>query len=526
MTEVVSMGDPVRSRALSVDTLTAETGPSDRSGEHRVGWERFALPIAWVEAGLSALLGSIALGKHPFFYDESVSAAISTGSLRSIYRASRTAEPNMFGYHLLLHEWQLVFGSSEADLRSLSVVAMALTVVFVFAIGRRVFDARTGVVAGLLFATAPFIVHIAQDARSYAVLTLLVTAATYLLIIAVDRQNLTPWLAYAVVASLSVYAHFFGGLVILAQALSLVVLRRQLPWRMVRVAGAVMAVLLIPVALLLAVSRGGAQWSWMASTTPVTPHYVLTTVESLGSGPKLTLVLALVALVGLWYAWRIQRTERTSLRAWHMVMIVAWLVVPFMVALAFSVLVKPYFLDRYFVISLPPLILVVAFGITRLSWLPAVAGAVAVVLVLSVPYVLREYQNAPGWTGGWREAASLVVHDSKPGDGLAFCPGFDRNPFDYYGRQYPTRDSLTAVPGNAEYDPAQEVFYPSNPVVVPIGKLTRLWVVGSPPNSGWPESLQATVCGLAPESLGFHLVLDHVDGPAVRVRLFSRTTGP
>jgi mannosyltransferase len=522
MTEVASVGDPARSREVSVATLAAETRPSERSRGHRVGWERYALLIAWLEAGFSAVLGSIALGKHPFFYDESVSASISTGSLHSIYRASRTAEPNMFGYHVLLHVWQLVFGSSEADLRSLSVAAIALTVVFVFAIGRRVFDPLTGLVAGLLFACAPFIVHVAQDARAYGVLTLLVTAATYLLVIAVDRQSLTAWVAYAVVASLSVYAHFFGGLVILAHALSLVVLRRQLPWRMVRIAGAVIAVMLIPVVLLLAVSGGGAQWSWMASSPTVTPHIVLTTVQSLGGGRRLTIVLALVALVGLWFAWKAVRTDRASVRAWHMAMVAAWLLVPFVVALSFSILVKPFFLDRYFVISLPPLMLLVAFAITRLTLRPAVGVAVGVVVALSLSAVYWQYQFVAGWKGGWREAAALVMHDSKPGDGLAFCPGFDRTPFDYYGRQYPARDSLAVVPGNAAYDPAQEVFYPSSSPVVPIYKLSRLWVVGSPPNSEWPRSLQVTLCGLEPQSLGFHSVLDHVEGP-VRVQLFTRT---
>jgi mannosyltransferase len=475
--------------------------------------------IAWTEVALSIVLGSIALGRQSFAYDESVTAAISRGGLRSIYETSRVAEPNMAGYFALMHFWRAIFGDSEIAFRSVSVLAIALTVVFVVGIGRRLFDDLTALVAGAVFAIAPFAVTMAQFARSYGLVVLLVTIATYLFVRAIESSRHWLWAAYAVTASLSMYMHFFAGLVVVAQVLSLIVLGGRAPWRRMSQAMLLIGVLILPQVWVTVASRGGAQWDVLASSPPITPRVIVDTVTSLGGGQPLSLVLGILVIAGLVVACATWRRKGRSIESWRVSLVAFWLVAPFLIALAFSVSVKPFFLDRYFIISLPAVALISASAMTRLrrSW--AVALAMSLVALLAAAQ-LRQHYTATGVS--WRENAAFVTSHSKPGDSVAFCPGFESNPYLYYALRYPRSKQLPVLAGNVRPDPKVEVFYEPRPIRA-VATVRRVWVVGYAENrADWPSpTTRKTLCGLAPVLRGFVKRSDWTHG-LIRALLFDR----
>src|SRR5260221_3111762 len=131
------------------------------------------------EVLLSLALGFHALGRKSLWNDEGLSAMVSSSPWSSIMSRGNPADANartpaMVGYHVVLKVWR-VLGSDETVLRSLSVIAVAATVVAVFLVGARLFDRATGLLAGLVLALAPFGVRYAQEVRSYALVMFLVT---------------------------------------------------------------------------------------------------------------------------------------------------------------------------------------------------------------------------------------------------------------------------------------------------------------------------------------------------------------
>ena len=74
-------------------------------------------------------------------------------------------------YFALLKLWMQVFGDTPVAMRSLGAALSVATVGCVIAAGWQI-NARTGLIAGLLFATAPFQIEFAQDARPYALFAL------------------------------------------------------------------------------------------------------------------------------------------------------------------------------------------------------------------------------------------------------------------------------------------------------------------------------------------------------------------
>jgi mannosyltransferase len=478
------------------------------------------LLVACAEAALSAVLGFIALGRNSFLYDESVTAAISRGSLRSIYGVARDAEPNMGGYFALMHFWRAIFGDSEVALRSISVLAIALTVVFVFAIGRRLFDERTALLAGALFAIAPFGVTMAQFARSYGLVVLLVTIATYLFIRAIDSSGFRLWAGYAVVASLSIYMHFFASLVILVHVLSLIVLGSNAPWRRMWQAMGLTGILILPEVWVTIASRGGAQWDVLAASPHVSLPVVVDTVTSLGGGRNLTLMLAIVLIAGLGVASATWRRHGRSVESWGVSLVACWLVVPFLIALVFSATVKPFFVDRYFIVSLPAVALVSALAIARLRRWWAVSLTMIVLALLSAAQ-LRTYYAASGYS--WRAATAHVMDDSQPGDAVAFCPSFESNPYLFYALRYPMSQQLPVLAGNAPHNPKLEVFYDLRRTVA-VATVRRLWVVGYDEAAPWwpTPATRQTLCGLARVLHGFEKKSDWTQG-RIRAELFERT---
>ncbi|MBN1656867.1 MAG: glycosyltransferase family 39 protein, partial [Anaerolineae bacterium] len=89
-------------------------------------------------------------------------------------------------YYLLLHIWMHIgegLGhmttpkASAAWVRALSALCSTLNIAVLYALGRRLAGRKVGLLAALILALSPFHVHLAQEARMYALLCLNVSLA-------------------------------------------------------------------------------------------------------------------------------------------------------------------------------------------------------------------------------------------------------------------------------------------------------------------------------------------------------------
>ena len=98
-------------------------------------------------------------------------------------------------------------------------------------LGKRIFDRNTGAIAAILLALNVFHIRYAQEARSYALLSLALVLATWCFVSAVESESQNKWALYAIVSAAAVYLHFFAVLVIGAHFLSVIIWKRPIPWR-------------------------------------------------------------------------------------------------------------------------------------------------------------------------------------------------------------------------------------------------------------------------------------------------------
>jgi mannosyltransferase len=409
---------------VAVRTALAPARP-DRRG-------RPTAAAAWwlVPPAVLAVLGAwLVAQRYGFWFDELYTAEVAPLPLRRLAEALvtgdgtiaylRDAPPSYNApYYAVTHLWLALtpFGPDEVGLRMLSLVcAVAACAVFTRAVGRLT-DSRTGLVAGLVVATNPFVVAYAGEARSYA-LALLATALAAL--------GLARWLdgesralvLYGLATGAAGLAHWFALLVPLGFVAAAVVLRGRLalPLAAVTAVAAVPAIGLVGIALANGVGGSGAEWIRDVGLT--VPRLLLRS----WTGGHVALLVVTVLAVGAGAARR------------HPARVVAlcWVGVP-VLAVTVVELVHPVYVDRYLLPAVVGLAVLAALGLTRCRgrWL---AVAVAAVLVPSVVATVSNLGQGP--REDVRGAVAMVAAAHQPGEPVVAAARWDALGVEHYARR-------------------------------------------------------------------------------------------
>lgn len=138
--------------------------------------------------------------------DESFAAVLASKPIAKIITivAHDTSPPL---YYLCLHAWMRFFGTGEASIRALSFSFFLLTCFFVFLIGQKLWDKKTGILAAVACFLNPFLFQYAFEGRMYAILLLTTTAATYFYV------SKNRW-GYVLASTAALYSHHFSLFVI------------------------------------------------------------------------------------------------------------------------------------------------------------------------------------------------------------------------------------------------------------------------------------------------------------------------
>ncbi len=377
------------------------------------------------------------LGIPSLSNDEAATWAISGHSFSDLFHVL-TASGGDRGaglYYAVMHLWIQVFGTGEVALRSLSVVAAGATVAPLYAVGRRLVGRRAASAAVLLFVTSPFYLAYARDARTYALAIFLVVVASWAFVRALESGTGRDWILYAILASVSVYVHWFAALVVLAHYASLVSLDpRRVAWRRVGMGAAVLAVLTCPIGILvLFESNNGIDW-----IAPLNVGELETLASTFtGTGARVgQLVFLVVLAAGFVSTVAATRRSRATSATRVPALVATWFLIPLLATLAISIF-KPVLIPRYLIVALPGFALLVGLGLSRLTRkrvVPMLAGVVVLVVLGA-----HGYANIWGQAKreSWREIERTVSRDARPTDAIVVFPASSTFAFSYYARNDP-----------------------------------------------------------------------------------------
>lgn len=403
------------------------------------------------ELVLGGILGSLFLGTHGLFIDESVSASLATAPWHRFVSVVSHREPNMALYYLLLRGW-VVLGHSEVALRSLSVVIAVAALWVVIMLARSLFGRRAALFAGLLLAVDPLYVQFAQDVRGYSLALLLVSASCFFFVKGIRQVDPPPrlcWTAFTLVTALAAYSNFWAALVPVGQALSLAFLPPgRIPWRRLLPSAAALVVLLVPMGLLIeSTDNAGTNWASGSSAGRLFTHIRASVPHAVLDLLVLALVVVVVALIVL--GRRRPGFGALFARQWPVFFTACWLVVPVAVVVMLSLVDKPLLVVRYLMVSLPAVIILVAVAIDRVVSLArrgaTALAAVLLVLALGLSGVFVAQWYAAGGPQDFRSVVSYISARAQPGDGVMIFALYERVGVEWYMAGSPAAEKTHPV---------------------------------------------------------------------------------
>ncbi len=413
-----------------------DVSPGAAGAGHTHPPKSWRVPAGGVVLAVGFLVSIVSVGRDSLSLDESVSTALAYSPWHIFTQTVLHREANMSLYYLLLRVWVWLtsgtvghIAGTEATVRTLSVLASVGALGVVMVVARRLFDRRTALICGLLLAVDPLVVMFAQDARGYALSLLLVSASSALFVRGIrEPSGSGVWVAYALVSALAAYANFWAALVPLAHGASLAFLPpRRVPWRRLVPTAVGLGLLLVPLALLIrATDSAGVNWAAGSSAGKI-----FTTVRADVPHPVLSaaVVLAVVLADAVVAVVRRRGLTQTDVDRWPVLFALCWLVVPVAAVVLLSLVYKPLLVLRYLVICLPPFVMLVSYGLSRLTRGRTMAAVAALVIASGLGLGVL---IAHGSSQDWRGAVVSVTDRSRPGDGVVIFAPYTRIPFQWY----------------------------------------------------------------------------------------------
>lgn len=365
--------------------------------------------------------------------DESYSAWFCALPLHELWTSVPMYETHPPVFYSLLKGWSMLFGNSEAALRSMSVMASVITILLVSVSGRLMragpFGDRVALLAALLLAANKGSIQFAQQSRPYAIETLFASAAILFSLMLLRRLSsdiederrwpaiLPAILGLGVCTGATLWLHntaifiafgIWAGLVV--SLLTLVKKPRLLQALAIGLPGVLALLIWSPfVPTLIRSSAAVANMSFWISMSPkdlISAWYVAT-------GGALTIIpMMFLFSLGVRETWRLDRSATL-----HLCIV---LVLPLSVVLGYSYLVKPIYISRLFEWMSPATMVFAAIGILSGLRKPGMSyKATVAMLALGLTATIYYYVKP---TEDWRGFIDTVASQARPGDAVIAYP--------------------------------------------------------------------------------------------------------
>jgi len=391
-------------------------------------------------------------------------------------------------YFLALDAWVLVTGESIYTVRLLStffgIVALAAT----YAVGKRLFDMQTGLIAVVVLATASFFVYYTREARMYTLLTALSALSMWAYLRWRTQATIRRAVIYGVLMAALLYTHYVGALIILTQIVHFLITtvgaqREESLWHhaprrsffsmLPYLLAAAFYIPWIPTLLSQIRAQGGP------SALPIPSDW--------GAVAALLLILT-SGHWGLYVVSFVLGSALAKIRQYknELLLLILWILITPLVLLAVNAWARPIFQIRYTIAILPAWALLAAYGL-RFSLQRSTVGAhgdapfsaplrfrlvLQFLLIVWLAYTqLAMYTEFWPDKPRWEQAVRQITAVRQPLD-PAITSINPQNPAAYYDRLYGIRQGI-ALDLSWRWQETADI----NRYVGHVAKAPSVWVV-------------------------------------------------
>jgi mannosyltransferase len=416
--------------------------PSRRSS--RLFWlsrSRWLDPLAL--GVLAAMVSSIGSWIPSKWNDEAATQTAATRTLPQLWQMMHHVDAVHGTYYAFMHFWIIAFGTSNFALRAPSMIAVGAACAGVVVLGQRLGTRRIAVCSAIVFMVLPRVTWMGIEARSYALTALVAAWLTVVLVRIVDRRRGRWWVLYAVLAGVGVMLNVYIALLVVAHGVALLLSRRRVEepvrlfvwWAISAVAAAILA---SPVVWIVVGETGQLPFGpltlpsvantlfiqqYFTGATPTLGRSVPVPPQTLwGAAAILLAICGWVLIIAPVALRRIRATLGKNRSLGLLAVTVPWIAVPFILLIAFSLVVTPIYTARYFSFTTPAVALLMGTSIAALArqWKRVVA--IALLVLVTLPIFLSQRGPTSKNDTDWQQAASVIQSHAKPGQDIYYGP--------------------------------------------------------------------------------------------------------
>jgi uncharacterized membrane protein len=367
------------------------------------------LPISLILC-VAAILFFYQLGQESLWLDE----------LYSVHDAKKI--PASFSrvrpiYFIFLRLWML-FGDSDAWLRSLSVLFGLGSVWLIYELGRRVADQKTGLITAIALTLSPLFINHTQEVRMYALGTCLAILGSLLVVHILEKPTnplIFAWLGSRLMMAMT--APINTVLILPDLVLIGLKFRKQRGlWLRFGKWFLIIGILAIPSAIVISSIAFPVFSRWLSNPQYMSPVELILKVKRYSTFPfpSTSMMMSVffqiytVMLLGLLGAALILKQK-----GFKSYLILAWTFIPTTVLYLIS---KKLLFDRYSLFLMPYLLILLAIGFVKVwhRWRIA-AMIIAIVYLIAVSNGLVRYYTVQD-RQDWRGVMSMISASEKTGD--------------------------------------------------------------------------------------------------------------
>lgn len=315
-------------------------------------------------------------------------------------------------FFLMLHVWLKFFPFDDFSGRLLAVVIGLIGIIAVFFLGREIKDERTGLMASLIATFSYIHIYFSQEARFYTLVFLASSLSWLFFIRAVKSERKQNFLLYVLFTTLVIYTHYFGLVVLVSQGILflmiIVVYKSTRRFIFLSITSAISIIVLISPWIPVLFSDVKTEVFWI----PREPFYFPIKYFYIYFKDYFScFVFAPLILYYFFNTYRTYRQEKKIDPA-HLILIGS-VILGFLIPITYSIVRTPMLQERYTIICLPSIIVMISlgFGLLKEKLRYTLLIGTCCTALISLIFIEKYYTTVR--KEDWRGLAELIIRDMK-----------------------------------------------------------------------------------------------------------------
>lgn len=347
------------------------------------------------------------IGLRAYWGDEAGVANLVSEPFSRLYKtAILDAHPLAYAY--LIKMWSVLFGNSETAMRGFSAFFGLLMIIFIYPIGKYIYNKSVGILASFLLSTNYFFIWFGIQNKVYTLAAFANLMSCYFFIKIIREPSKKHLVFYSVFTLLGAYSHPWSILVFISQIMILLLLGRNLKnFKRVLFSQTIISALLIPdLFISLYQSKLGAN-GWIEKTV------FFDIFRSFGflSYGSAALYAIISIIAALFFANRrfIRKIKIEKQEAVSNLIIGSCFILPLILALLISRFSPVYAVGRYEMVVLPLFILFLANFWSKIEDKHIIFAAIPLLIFFAYKNVASDRETIESYASDDRKISAQLL---------------------------------------------------------------------------------------------------------------------